>query len=321
MDRKALIIGIDHYQHISSLKGCVNDAKKVKRVLTQHTTLDEERNFDVEIITTTELKGISRGQLRDKIEALFRDKRGLSLLYCSCHGHIENTGGYLVTSECKRGDDGVSMNEILYMANQSPADNRMIILDCCHAGGLGRDSLNNNISAISEGVTIMAASASNQYSIEKNGAGLFTNLFIHALEGGAANILGEITASSVYSYIDKAMGSKGQRPIFMTNVRRYAILRKVDSQLKRAILRKITHLFNKGPNVPFHLDSSYEPTSDHPDPENVKKFEILQQLNRVNLVIPLEGASHMYYAAMEEKSCGLTTLGKSYWILVKNEII
>ena len=31
--RKALVVGIDHYEHISSLSGCVNDAHSVKAAL------------------------------------------------------------------------------------------------------------------------------------------------------------------------------------------------------------------------------------------------------------------------------------------------
>ena len=194
------------------------------------------------------------------------------------------------------------MNDILVMANASPAQNRIIILDCCHAGSFGKDTLNKGNVSISEGVTILAASAEDQYSIEKNGSGVFTNLLIHALEGGAASVLGEITPGNVYGYIDKAIGETGQRPLFMTNVRRYASLRKITSQIKIKELRKIVELFQEGPEQQFNLDPSYEPESGEAIPENVTKFEILQKFNRVNLVIPREASKpHMYHAAMEKK--------------------
>jgi hypothetical protein len=35
-------------------------------------------------------------------------------------------------------------------------------------------------------------------------------------------------------------------------------------------------------------------------------------MNRVGLVAPV-GEEHMYYAAMNSKSCKLTTLGAQYW--------
>ena len=34
--RKALIVGIDHYEHIGCLKGCVNDANSVKAMFERH---------------------------------------------------------------------------------------------------------------------------------------------------------------------------------------------------------------------------------------------------------------------------------------------
>jgi hypothetical protein len=66
----------------------------------------------------------------------------------------------------------------------------------------------------------------------------------------------------------------------------------------------------------FQLDPEYEPKSNNPSPEKTKKFAILQKFNRINLVVPT-GAEHMYYAAMDSKSCKLTDLGKHYWRLVK----
>ncbi len=34
--RKALVVGINHYEHIGSLNGCVNDAYAVKQMLDRH---------------------------------------------------------------------------------------------------------------------------------------------------------------------------------------------------------------------------------------------------------------------------------------------
>ncbi|WP_456438563.1 caspase family protein [Psychroserpens sp.] len=320
MGRRALIVGINEYNDVSSLNGCVNDALEVKRVLERHNhNEDEEKNFDVELITT-ESHNISKTSLKDRIEELFRDNRDISILYFSGHGYIENTGGYLVTSECKRGDEGLSMNDVLVMANASPAQNRIIILDCCHAGGFGKDTLNRNVTIIGEGVTVLAASAENQYSVEKNGSGVFTNLLIHALEGGAANVLGEISAGNIYGYIDKAMGETGQRPMFITNVRRYAVLRRVYTQIKTSEIRQLTDFFHDSPDMAYKLDPSYEPTSKKSKDENTEKFAMLQKFNSVNLVIPVD-AEHMYYAAMKSKTCKLTSLGKSYWVMVNNNII
>jgi hypothetical protein len=320
MSRKALIVGIDHYKHTKNLKGCIHDAKEMERLLERHDhTLEKDKNFYVTLITS-DRSNVVRETVRDQIEELFRDMREISLLYFSGHGYIENTGGYLLTTENKRGDQGVSMNDILIMANNSPATNKIIILDCCHSGGFGKDPLNKDIVSITEGVTILSASAPDQYALELNGEGVFTKLLIHALEGGGANILGEISAGSVYSYIDKSMGENGQRPFFTTNVRRFVTLRRIKSQIKKNELRALTTLFPNGPNEVLEMDPSFEPESKNPNVDNIKKFALLQKYNRVNLVVPVD-APHMYHAAMWSTSCKLTPLGKSYWVMVKNNII
>jgi hypothetical protein len=55
----------------------------------------------------------------------------LSILW---HGYIKSTGGYLVTVDAKKYDEGVSMDDILSLANQSKGKKRKYILDCCHSG-------------------------------------------------------------------------------------------------------------------------------------------------------------------------------------------
>ena len=72
----------------------------------------------------------------------------------------------------------------------------------------------------------------------------------------------------------------------------------------------------------FELDPSFEPEMKgrdpgmpDPDPRNTEVFAILQQYNRLNLLVP-SNAPHMWSAAMESKSCRLTALGEHYRRLV-----
>lgn len=52
----------------------------------------------------------------------------------SSKGYIEATGGYLCAGDCRAGDDGLPLAEIMPLANDSPARNKIIILDSCHSG-------------------------------------------------------------------------------------------------------------------------------------------------------------------------------------------
>ena len=180
-----------------------------------------------------------------------------------------------------------------------------------------------NTSEIANGVTILTASSKNQYASEENNSGVFTNLFVDALQGSASNLLGQVTPGSIYAHIDQSLSSWEQRPIFKTNVVNFVNLRNVNPPIILSDLRKIIELFNSK-SYEYSLNPTYEPNRENtdlldlPDPieENVTNFRILQKLNRVNLVIPVE-EEHMYYAAMNSKSCRLTSLGMHYWQLAK----
>lgn len=115
-------------------------------------------------------------------------------------------------------DYGVSLQDVLNIANASRCKDKIIILDSCHSGFMGSISTAGQSTAvINEGVTILTASRSIEASVEINGHGLFTSLLIEALCGGAADIIGYITPGGIYAYIDKALGPWEQRPVFKTN--------------------------------------------------------------------------------------------------------
>ena len=316
--RKALIVGIDYYDKCSRLHGCVNDAFSVKSVLERHS--DGSLNFGIKLMTASDAStSIVRKSLKDQVTELFRDDAEIAILYFSGHGYIEATGGYLITSECKDGDDGLSMDELLTIANASKAKNKIIVLDCCHAGAAGSPVLAESKALLTEGLTILTASAKDQYSMETGGAGVFTSLFVDALSGSAANLVGDITPGSVYAHIDQSLGPWEQRPLFKTNVRRFISLRKVQPPIALQDLKRLTELFSD-PGLAFDLDPSFEPTSPTAIDSNTELFAILQKFNRINLVKPTD-EDHMYFAAMNSKSCRLTVLGVHYWNLVHKDRI
>lgn len=321
----ALIIGINHYPHGGDLYGCVNDAYSVKGILERN--FDGSVNFDCRLLTASNSKeSLERGELKDAMAKLFSTKAEVALLYFAGHGHIETTGGYLLGSDAKRGDDGVSLNDILVLANNSPATNKVIILDSCHSGIAGNAPNIQDSALISEGITILTASTSDQYASEINGSGVFTTLLVDALSGSASNILGDITPGSVYAHIDQSLGAWEQRPIFKTNVRNFISLRKAAPSIELEDLRMIKDLFPTA-GFEFKLDPTYEPElkgrdQGMPDPieQNTKTFSILQKYNRLNLLKPVD-APHMWNAAMESKSCKLTALGEHYRKLAANNRI
>ncbi|WP_394866493.1 caspase family protein [Paraclostridium bifermentans] len=319
--KKALIIGLDNYPN-ARLKGCINDAKNISSELARNN--DSSPNFECKLITD-EKNSISKGVLRNEIESLFEGHCDTALLYFSGHGLIKSTGGYIVTPDWCNGDEGISMDSILILANNSHAKNKVIILDCCHSGSFGSPALNQkNITQIADGVTILTASRKTELAIECNGGGVFTSLLIEGLKGAATDLMGNVTLANLYSYIDSALGAWSQRPIFKTNTSTFSPIKKVNPLVDINLLRKICYYFENYTDE-YNLNPSYEDTyykkeSKEYDPENIKKFKELQKLQSVGLVVPCN-CDFMYFAAIESKSCKLTSLGHRYWRLAKENKI
>ena len=321
--RIALIVGINHYEHGGSLYGCVDDAHAVQAVLARHG--DGSVNFDCKMFTGTgPADRVERSLLKDRVEELFKAQADIALFYFAGHGHIEATGGYLLATDSRRGDEGLSLSEVLALANKSPARNKIIILDSCHSGIAGTPPVAGELASLSEGLTILTASAADQYATEENGRGVFTTLLGDALHGGAANLTGDITPGSIYAHVDQSLGAWEQRPIFKTNVRQFVSLRKVNPPISLDDLRRITEFFPRR-GFEYKLDPTFEPElkgrdpgMPPPDPENTRKFALLQRYNRLNLVAPVD-APHMWHAAMQSKSCKLTVLGEHYRLLAEKQ--
>lgn len=311
--RKALVIGIDNYP-VSPLSGCVNDAISISRILEKNG--DGSPNFDVKSITNppyiTDIPTIRR-----LIEELFEAPNDIALLYYAGHGLLKSTGGYIVTSDFRKYNEGISMQEILELATNSKARSKIIILDCCHSGSFATSNLgNSNLSNLCDELTVITASRNIESAVESdNGHGVFTSLLIDALQGGAADVRGHITAGSIYAYVDSALGAWAQRPIFKTNISRFVPIRSINPKIPLEKLRQIVKYFPQ-PENEFNLDPSYEFTSESAIDTNCSIFKDLQKFGSEGLVKPV-GEEHMYFAAINSKSCKLTALGYQYWRLVK----
>lgn len=326
--RKALIAGIDHYQHRKPLTGCVNDALAMRGALAENG--DGSRNFDCEmLLAMDQASAVSRTGLRQAAQALFAgnaDQTDVALFYFAGHGTVTSTGGYLLCSDVSEPADGFSLNDLVLWANQSQARHRLIFLDCCHSGAAAAVTGQPEVSQLADGVTVLTASTARQLSQEQAGGGLFTGLMVEALLGGAANLAGDVTPGSVYAFIDQSLGAWQQRPVFKANVQRFVSLRRNKPPISLEDLREITSLFSSRDAL-YPLDPRHEPRNEGrrpadppPDPEYVRRFAILQAYNRLQLLVPVD-APHMWNAAMESKACKLTPLGMHYWRLVKERLL
>lgn len=322
MSKKALVVGINNYPR-TPLSGCIDDAEEIASLLKYNE--DGSKNFDV-------CQGIdiqTKEELSSLIQSLFAGDDEIALLYFSGHGTTKRDGEYLCTPDGTDNYPGVKLSEISTWITQSKCKNKIVILDSCFSGGMGDNPLMAECAELVKGVTILAASKKTECSVEINGHGVFTSLLIEALNGGAADLLGNITLGSIYAFIDKALNRWEQRPVFKTNVQEFTSLRSVKAPITCTDLRALKDLFET-PEELLQLDPSFEITNDpsqkhdyvkpYAIEENVNKLKLLQRLERVGLVEPVD-EEHMYFAAMKSKTCRLTALGQYYLLLAQKENI
>ena len=82
------------------LKGCINDASGIATLLEAHG--DGSPNFDVRLETDVPTKA----KLKEMIVELFTGDCDTALLFFSGHGFLNDIGGYIVTPDYKRYDEG-----------------------------------------------------------------------------------------------------------------------------------------------------------------------------------------------------------------------
>lgn len=328
MPRKALLIGIDDYPKKWALPSCVHDCDELEKVLTNNLDDSKSPNFAVTKLPNCKSSVVAENAIRDVFANVGQD---VSLLYFSGHGYVDanNNGQILFPKNIQPGNTyiGLLMRDIMKIVSKSTVNNKIVILDCCHSGIIANND--DNVATLPNGCTILTACHPMEQAQATLSHSLFTHLLIQALNGEAADYMGHITIGGIYSYIDRSMGWQGQRPIFKTNITSFVSLRDVTPKVGVNILKRGLHLF-KNVDEMFQLDPSFEDTNDpkiehkyvepYANEENVANFKILQKLQSIGFVEPVD-EEFMYFAAMNSKKCRLTEIGKYYWKLDNNNML
>jgi hypothetical protein len=316
--KRALLVGIDHYDRFADLQGCINDVRAVANLLDEHA--DGSPNFAGK--TLADPGGITADRLRDGIARLSAPGVDVALLYFAGHGLRRNNDLVLVTSDGTEASPGVTLTEVMgSIADQRVVREVVIILDCCFSGGAAEvPHLDNGAAMLRPGISILTASRNDQPAAETGGQrGLFSTMFCGALDGGAADVLGKVSISGLYAYLSECFDPWEQRPTLKANVDRAHDLRRCAPSVPVGELRMLPRLF---PTADFELplDPSYEPDAAPAHKEHEADFAVLQRARDAKLVVPV-GTPHLYYAAMESRSCRLTPLGRHYRMLAEQRRI
>jgi hypothetical protein len=319
MAKRALIVGIDYYDSMPDLAACARDAAELRDLLARNE--DGSRNYDCRLLASPGGPPITRDVLRAEWQRLFAGFPGDILFYFAGHGSPTEAGGAIATHDGTPADPGLPMNDLIQLANESAAQEVLIILDCCHSGAIGgagrrrgRRTLEQP-ARLREGVTVLAASRAAEPAVEADARGVFTDLLLSALQGGAADVRGHVSAAAIYAYIEQALGAWDQRPLYKSFASQLSAVRRCLPPVPDDLLRLLPTYFPTE-DAHYRLDPTYEFTRpDHTD-EHVAIFKVFKRYRDARLLRTVEG-DDIYFAALDGHEVALTPVGRLYWRLAR----
>lgn len=311
--KRALLVGIEDYLSLTRLNGCVADVTDVAARLASNA--EGSPNFFCQSLTGDKSL-VDREALVSVLERLLAPGADVALFYFAGHGVARGNDVVLCVADGTDRNPGLNFSELLGLVQRSAVREVLIMLDCCFSGAGGSvPQLGSAASVLRPGLSILAASRGDQAAVEASGRGAFSALLCEALDGGAADVLGKVTLSGVYAYLSEAFGPWDQRPTFKTNVDQLHVLRSCTPAVPLAELRQLPKLFADSSSE-LALDPSYEETLEPRNSANEAIFKVLQHCRSAKLIEPV-GTDHLFYAALESRTCRLTALGKHYWRMAK----
>ena len=323
INKRALIVGIDQYQNLPTLTGCVGDALAMNELLQRHD--DGSSNYSCRLLTSADGPPITKDLLRSAWQSLFDNFDGHILFHFSGHGSPTRVGGVIATQDGAHPEPGLRMDDLMLLARDSRAKSILLIIDCCYADYAGDPSLlqgtggAQNQAYLKEGVTILAAAQKTETAHEAAGHGVFTKLVIGALSGGAADVRGRVSAASIYAYVEQALGPWEQRPMYKSYADRLPPVRLCKPSVTDHLLRELPTLFPEESSE-FHMAPSYERTHPAADCSHIDRFNKFKTLRNSNLLATQSGKD-LYYVALDSGWVKLTPLGQFYWNLANKGLI
>lgn len=240
----ALVIGISNYQHVNKLVPAVSrDAMEIYEVLVDplicaYPSRNVRRMLDAQATRSRVLQVLSEMCKTTNDDSIV-------LIYWSGHGGRIQDGPYageyllpvdtVYTSDDSLATTAISGQEFATLLRGIPARKLVVILDCCHAGGidqpkgLSTSTLKTGLSETfyetlksGRGRVILASSRSDELSWVLPGAqnSLFTEYILEGLRGGAIGVGGVIRIFDLFHYVQPKVthARPSQHPIFKAEI-------------------------------------------------------------------------------------------------------
>src|SRR5262245_38391576 len=105
--KRALLVGIDAYDNVSNLGGCVNDVAALLPLVSSNE--DDSPNFHCQTRTSSSQR-IERRTLLEAVDSLLAPGADVALFYFAGHGAGASNDVVLYTQEGKKGDQGLALS-------------------------------------------------------------------------------------------------------------------------------------------------------------------------------------------------------------------
>jgi hypothetical protein len=225
-ENRALVVGISNYPSpIKRLPAVASDVGAIARVLQSRKGLFRRSGTTV----LTESKATAAAILASAGQAFSAASSDTVFVYLAGHGQADGGEYYFISHDTDPKDvarTAVPLRSIKKMFDECKSKRVFLWLDCCHSGGImrprsgapenGKAILKRTLEVVQgEGRIIIAACTAEQLAYEDPsiGHGVFTHALLRGLRGEAESH-GEVTASSLYDFIDREIGSSRQCPMF-----------------------------------------------------------------------------------------------------------
>lgn len=229
----AVIVCVQQHQDpsLNNIRYTQNDALELRRILTERGGVPGRQIIEL-IDESPPQRRPTLDNLRSQLKAaLLSAEIGPNdriLVYFSGHGTLIEGQTYLVPSDAReqnRKESCYPVSELHDLLKTCACHQKMLVLDCCHAGGELSAALqipdgNQLIDAANvddiPGCVVMASSSKRQQSLEwpARKQGLFSYWFCKGLEGGAdENGNDELTFDELYKYTEQHV-SRTARQVF-----------------------------------------------------------------------------------------------------------
>lgn len=236
-DAHALVVGVARYKHIRPLPE-VKDAAAIREAL-----IDPNRcGYPAENVTLLQDEAATLPALRAALDDLRTRARPESAVFVYFSGHGGRVtdgpaaGQYLLPVEVEYPDDArlaataLRDREFAAALAAVPAQKMLVVLDCCHAGGVAQAKDARVLTAAlprltdydvlrgGDGRVIIASSRADELSwVIDPDYGLFTKHLLAGLSGGAASDDGVVRVFDLFEYVQPKVTQerKSQRPYFV----------------------------------------------------------------------------------------------------------